>query len=107
MSAAACLGSTSVMYPEQYDTEGEQAAKALCAGCPMAADCLAGALARNEQFGIWGGLTLAERRRLVRPCKRCGEPLGGAKRGVRYHEVCGILARAEQPGRRPVTRAVA
>lgn len=108
MSGAACEGITGVMYPEHDDHDGIEAAKLICATCPMTADCLAQALARNEQFGIWGGLTIRERRKVnPRACKRCHEPISGAKRGQQYHEVCGILSRAEQPGRRPVTRAVA
>ena len=30
-------------------------AKALCVGCPVLAECLAGALARREPWGVWGG----------------------------------------------------
>lgn len=30
-------------------------AKALCAECPMKAQCLAGALSRQEPCGVWGG----------------------------------------------------
>lgn len=30
-------------------------AKALCAQCPIAASCLAGALERAEPWGVWGG----------------------------------------------------
>jgi WhiB family transcriptional regulator, redox-sensing transcriptional regulator len=30
-------------------------AKALCAGCPIRAACLAGALDREEPWGVWGG----------------------------------------------------
>ena len=30
-------------------------AKALCVGCPVKAACLAGALARSEPWGVWGG----------------------------------------------------
>lgn len=32
-----------------------QAAKQVCAGCPLKAQCLAGALARAEPWGVWGG----------------------------------------------------
>jgi hypothetical protein len=39
------------------------AAKAVCAGCPVRAECLAEALARIP-YGIAGGLTESERRRL-------------------------------------------
>lgn len=30
-------------------------AQALCATCSMRQDCLAGAVRRQEQFGVWGG----------------------------------------------------
>jgi WhiB family redox-sensing transcriptional regulator len=30
-------------------------AKALCPGCPVQAVCLAGALSRQEPWGVWGG----------------------------------------------------
>jgi WhiB family redox-sensing transcriptional regulator len=30
-------------------------AKTLCADCPWRAECLAGALARHEPAGVWGG----------------------------------------------------
>lgn len=30
-------------------------AKALCDGCPIRAECLAGALRREEHWGVWGG----------------------------------------------------
>lgn len=33
-------------------------AKSLCADCPMRAACLAGALARGEHAGVWGGQLL-------------------------------------------------
>lgn len=37
------------------------AAKAVCAACPVRAACLAHALACDEPWGIWGGLTSRER----------------------------------------------
>ncbi|NMH97117.1 WhiB family transcriptional regulator [Pseudonocardia sp. K10HN5] len=30
-------------------------AKALCGPCPIRAECLAGALTREEPWGVWGG----------------------------------------------------
>jgi WhiB family redox-sensing transcriptional regulator len=39
-------------------------ARAICAACPVRAACLEYALERNEQNGIWGGLTLRQRRQL-------------------------------------------
>ncbi len=36
-------------------------AKRVCSRCPVAAPCLESALEHDEAFGIWGGLTSAER----------------------------------------------
>ena len=41
-------------------------ARRICAGCPVAADCLEHALAVPEQDGMWGGLDPDERRLLRR-----------------------------------------
>ena len=44
--------------PEIYfsDDEMEVAhAKSLCGGCPVRAQCLEGALSRQEPAGVWGG----------------------------------------------------
>ncbi|WP_337059412.1 WhiB family transcriptional regulator [Kineococcus sp. G2] len=51
------------------------AAKALCSPCPLRAACLAGALARREPAGVWGGqlfvggVAVAYRRGRGRPRK--------------------------------------
>src|SRR5689334_16635560 len=58
------------------------AAKAVCADCPVRADCLAYAIA-NEACGIWGGTSASERRRLrprTTPRRRGGS---GAVRNTR------------------------
>lgn len=50
-------------------------AKAVCAGCPVREPCLQYALDGGEQFGIWGGRSEHERRRLRRSQlrkKTCG-----------------------------------
>ena len=41
--------------------------KRVCVGCDVRGECLEYALKHDEQFGIWGGLTVRERRRLARP----------------------------------------
>jgi len=41
-------------------------AKRICAGCEVRADCLEYALENDERFGVWGGLSERERRRLKR-----------------------------------------
>jgi hypothetical protein len=49
------------------------AAKAVCAGCPVRAECLTEALARIA-YGVAGGLTEQERHRLRRGMSRPGAP---------------------------------
>jgi WhiB family redox-sensing transcriptional regulator len=43
-----------------------RAAKRTCMSCVVRAECLNYALAKDERFGIWGGLSERERRRLKR-----------------------------------------
>ena len=44
----------------------EQAAKDVCKGCPVTAECLSYAMQTEEEFGVWGGLTPEERTLLGR-----------------------------------------
>lgn len=39
-------------------------AKGICFECPVQFECLAGAMRRREQYGVWGGTSPADRRRL-------------------------------------------
>ena len=41
-------------------------AKAVCASCPVTADCLAWALDTAQEYGVWGGLDENDRRALRR-----------------------------------------
>lgn len=52
-------------------------ALAICATCPVTAECLAGALLRCERHGVWGGTTPGDRQRMgmTRLCRRCDAPL--------------------------------
>ena len=43
---------------------GEQVAKAICARCPVVDVCAAYAVAARERYGVWGGLSEADRRRI-------------------------------------------
>lgn len=51
-------------FPEQGGSTKD--AKRICARCPVKTECLNYALANDERFGVWGGLTERERRRLKR-----------------------------------------
>ena len=46
--------------------EPTRAAKRVCRTCDVWAECLEYALAHNEQFGVWGGYSAQERRRISR-----------------------------------------
>ncbi|NJQ00248.1 WhiB family transcriptional regulator [Streptomyces zingiberis] len=44
----------------------EQAAKAMCASCPVSGACLDWALRTGQASGVWGGTTEDERRPMLR-----------------------------------------
>jgi WhiB family redox-sensing transcriptional regulator len=50
-----------LFYPEPGDQAAEQAAKAICAACPVKDACLEMALVTGDQHAILGGTTPAER----------------------------------------------
>lgn len=45
----------------EFVTEATALAKAICSGCEIRSRCLAAAMANEEEHGIWGGKTAAER----------------------------------------------
>ncbi|MDQ1295675.1 MAG: WhiB family transcriptional regulator, redox-sensing transcriptional regulator [Actinomycetota bacterium] len=49
-------------FPEKGGSTRE--AKRVCMSCDVRAECLEYALANDERFGIWGGLSERERRRV-------------------------------------------
>lgn len=51
-------------FPEKGGSTRE--AKKICTGCEVKLECLEYALGNDERFGIWGGLSERERRRLRR-----------------------------------------
>lgn len=62
---ANCLGvDPDLFFPERGASTKE--AKAVCRACVVREDCLEYALENSEKFGIWGGLSERERRRLRR-----------------------------------------
>ncbi|MEY2756031.1 MAG: hypothetical protein RJB65_2389 [Actinomycetota bacterium] len=62
---ANCLGvDPDLFFPERGASTRE--AKEVCRGCVVRLDCLEYALVNGEKFGIWGGLSERERRRLRR-----------------------------------------
>jgi WhiB family redox-sensing transcriptional regulator len=66
--AANCRGRTDLFFaPDETESRRERRrreaqAKAVCEECAVRQACLDEALAADERFGIWGGLTERERR---------------------------------------------
>ncbi len=62
---ANCLGvDPELFFPERGASTRE--AKEVCRGCVVRLDCLEYALVNAEKFGIWGGMSERERRRVRR-----------------------------------------
>jgi WhiB family redox-sensing transcriptional regulator len=62
---ANCKGANAdLFFPERGAST--RAAKAICRECQVQADCLEFAITTGEKFGIWGGMSERERRRIRR-----------------------------------------
>lgn len=59
--SAACRGEDTNLF---YDPREEHTAKAVCVPCPVREQCLQHALSNEELFGVWGGKTENERRKI-------------------------------------------
>ena len=77
---ANCLGvDPDLFFPERGASTRE--AKEVCRGCVVREACLEYALTNGEKFGIWGGMSERERRRLRRAralARRGLSPTGAA-----------------------------
>ena len=72
-------------FPEKGGSTRE--AKRVCISCEVKDDCLEYALDNDERFGIWGGLSERERRRL----KRLGSVPSAAKQIAQARTVASIV----------------
>ena len=62
---AKCLqADPDTFFPEKGGSTRE--AKRICVDCEVRVECLEYALANDERFGIWGGMSERERRKLKR-----------------------------------------
>lgn len=64
MSRATCAGMGTRPFFHGRGGDRGDAAKAVCAGCPVREECLAFALADPLILGIWGGTGAAERAKM-------------------------------------------
>ncbi len=55
-----------IFFGNDTSTGRLNAARFLCASCPVAGDCLSHALQEPERFGIWAGTSAAARAAMVR-----------------------------------------
>ncbi|MEV7187753.1 WhiB family transcriptional regulator [Kitasatospora sp. NPDC093102] len=72
-SASCRVVDPELFFPSGRETASradEEAAKRICRGCPVREPCLAVAIRGQEQIGVWGGMTTAERRRLAVEARR-------------------------------------
>lgn len=65
---AECRGPQALFFPERG--ESTKPAEEMCSRCPVSVECLAWALDHGEKFGIWGGASERERRRMRRGWER-------------------------------------
>ena len=78
---ANCLGvDPDLFFPERGASTRE--AKEVCRGCVVRDECLEYALTNGEKFGIWGGMSERERRRIRR------------QRAIARAELVGLVPRA-------------
>lgn len=109
-SEAACKNADSTIFfpPEREQWQGGPAwdsseAKAICATCTVRAECLAHALADPLEYGVWGGTTETERRRMRRGqsqrgvCATCGRPFEQRNTSRRF---------CDDPACRPMSRRI-
>jgi WhiB family redox-sensing transcriptional regulator len=66
MAACAEVGDEVSFFPDPEDLVGIARAKAICATCPVSAECLTWAIETNQSEGVWGGHTSKERRTIRR-----------------------------------------
>ncbi|HEX5630097.1 MAG TPA: WhiB family transcriptional regulator [Acidimicrobiia bacterium] len=57
-------GNADLFFPERGAST--RSAKAICRECSVRAECLEFAISTGEKFGIWGGMSERERRRVRR-----------------------------------------
>ena len=62
----ACRGADPALFFAGTEGGDTDLARRICAGCPVKEDCLDWALTVGVPYGVWGGTTEQERRRLAR-----------------------------------------
>lgn len=87
-----------IFYPENASGPGKKTytlyppeARDACRSCPVRKACLDFAVNNSEKYGMWGGKTPTERRRMrgvLSNCKACNETYERLRGGLRYCPAC-------------------
>jgi WhiB family redox-sensing transcriptional regulator len=100
MTEAACNGvDPDLFFPERGDYRCVAIAKTICRTCPVREECLEYAIVNGEKFGVWGGLSERERRRVRRARGLATRP-GGVAQPINHGTDGGFQAhrrRGEDP----------
>lgn len=81
MSLAACRGmDPEAFFPHREDRAGRKAAKAVCCGCDVQSQCLAYALDKEIDDGVFGGLAREERRAMRKAAAAAAENARSARK---------------------------
>ena len=71
ISGAPCQSTDpEIFFPDSMDTKKIALAKSFCNKCKGQTECLSFAMSNKIQYGVWGGLTEAERYSLKRKQQR-------------------------------------
>jgi WhiB family redox-sensing transcriptional regulator len=103
-----------LFHPERGAGISNKQAKAVCLSCEVQTQCLQYALEHDERWGIWGGYTEFERRRLKNPqprtrrqlnpptlyLPRCGTESGAKDHNSRGEHACTRCKHAATDARR-------
>lgn len=68
---ANCKGIDASVFFLDWGSTTDQA-KSICATCPVQVECLEYAVMTNQNYGVWGGLTEPERRKIRHERRRAG-----------------------------------
>lgn len=82
-----------IFFPERGGSV--RAAKRVCARCAVRAECLEYALANGERFGVYGGLSERERRRIKRTPEAAAAPVAPRLCAKRLHAMTEANTRPE------------
>lgn len=75
-----------LFFPHDGDKAGASRARSICRECPVITQCAEYSIPRSELDGVWGGLSVTERRALRNPQPEAPRQTGhGTTTGYRAH----------------------